>query len=154
PSTWADQTMQFVYSLIGINNGARVVLYEMGNRVPVDPNWSTQNALVDLVNVMSKYGADGGSFWRWVNFLNSEDSDPTIATPIKRRGTAFNYTAVKPILVGLYTPLPPGPVSCTFASRLGDFNGDGDADIFFRRTDGLAAIYFMNGTQIASAGIV
>jgi subtilisin family serine protease/sRNA-binding regulator protein Hfq len=52
-------------------------------------------------------------------------------------------------------PGPPGPVACTFTSRLGDFNGDARSDFLFRRTtDGLAVIYFMNGTQLLSTGTV
>lgn len=52
-------------------------------------------------------------------------------------------------------PGPPGPPGCTFVSRLADFNGDARADILFRRsTDGLALIYFLNGTQLAGTGTV
>ncbi len=102
PPTWADQTLQGVYSTIGTNNGARVVAYEMGNNVPVDPNWSTPSALANLVSVLTKYGADGGSFWRWTSFSNDEDTDPTLGTPIKPRGTAFTYNPVQSTLVQAY----------------------------------------------------
>ena len=51
------------------------------------------------MTLLKKYGADGGSFWRWTSFLNSEDTDATLATPIKLRGVAFNYTPVKTTLV-------------------------------------------------------
>jgi hypothetical protein len=92
PPTWADQTLgQEVYGTIGTGNGARVVAYEMGNMTPVNPNWSTAMALGNLLTLLRKYGAGGGSFWRWTSFMNSEDSDPTLATPIKVRGTNFIY---------------------------------------------------------------
>ena len=42
PPTWADQTLQDVYSVIGANSGARVVAYEMGNII------SGRCELVDL----------------------------------------------------------------------------------------------------------
>ncbi len=105
PPTWADQTMQGVFSTIGQGNGARVVAYEMGNSTPVDPAWSTASALANLVTVMRKYGTDGGSFWRWTNFSNSEDADVTLAEPIKRRGVAFTFNPVQTTLVQAYTSL-------------------------------------------------
>ena len=37
---------------------------------------------------------------------------------------------------------------------IGDFNNDGKSDILWRADDGSVAIWFMNGTQVASTGIV
>jgi hypothetical protein len=36
----------------------------------------------------------GGAFWRWTNFNDSEEADPTVAIPVKRRGTAYIYNPV------------------------------------------------------------
>ena len=35
---------------------------------------------------------------------------------------------------------------------MGDFNGDGKADILWRHTSGAVAIWFMNGSHIAGMG--
>jgi len=119
PPAWADQTMQGVFSTIGQGNGARVVAYEMGNSPPVDPAWSTASALANLVTVMQKYGADGGSFWRWTSFSNSEDADVTLAEPIKRRGVAFTFNPVQTTLVQAYTSQSPPPtITDEFASGI------------------------------------
>jgi hypothetical protein len=52
------------------------------------------------------------------------------------------------------TPVTPAPASCTLASRLGDFNGDGRSDLLFRRGDGLLAEYLMNGFQVAAVNVL
>jgi hypothetical protein len=101
PPVWAEQTVQGVLSRIG--SGARVVAYEMGNSTPVQPTWTTSQAIQNLVGLMAKYGIDGGSFWRWTSFNNSEDQDPALAQPIKLRGVGFNYTSAKTILECYYT---------------------------------------------------
>jgi len=94
PHDWADQTMEYVTSVTG--TGARIVAAEMGNLAPVDQeNWSTQHAMESLIFLLHKYAIDGGSFWRWTSFQTSEDSDPTLATPIKIRGTSFTYNPVQ-----------------------------------------------------------
>jgi hypothetical protein len=38
---------------------------------------------------------DGGTFWRLVSSSNSEVSDPTLATPVKKHGVSFNYNRVQ-----------------------------------------------------------
>jgi hypothetical protein len=101
PDQWADSTLAHVFSVIGPASGARVIAGEMGY-APVDPSWSTAQAFQSLVTRMRQHGMDGGAFWRWVSFTNSEDSDATLADPVKRRGVAFIYNPVKDVLVHLY----------------------------------------------------
>jgi hypothetical protein len=68
----------------------------MGDLTPVDQvNWNTQHAVESLVFLLNKYAIDGGSFWRWTSFMNSEDADSTLATPVKQRGVNFVYNAVQ-----------------------------------------------------------
>lgn len=111
PHDWADQTLQYVTSVVG--TGPRIVATEMGvgGAGPVDPaNWNTQHAVESLVFLLHKYGLDGGSFWRWVNFNTSEDSDPTLAQPVKVRGVPFAYNAVQKEIVdmgGFHLPSVP-----------------------------------------------
>jgi len=62
-------------------------------------------------------------------------------------GAAWVYVTTPP-------PPPPSPLACSSSTQLGDFNADGRKDIVFRRDDGLLSMYFMNGTQVASAAIV
>ena len=102
PDAWADQTLQGVFATVG-RTGAHVIATEMGNNTPVDPAWSTPNALDSLLRVLKKNGADGGSFWRWTSFSDSEDHDTTLADPIKRRGVPFTYNPVESVLVQYYT---------------------------------------------------
>jgi hypothetical protein len=45
---------------------------------------------------------DGGSFWRWTSFQNSEDVDPTLALPVKRRWVDFIYNPVKNVSQQMY----------------------------------------------------
>jgi hypothetical protein len=52
---------------------------------------------------MQNYGIEGGCFYHWTSFIGSEDFDPTISSPILRRGTEFIYNPVKDILERLYT---------------------------------------------------
>jgi hypothetical protein len=91
-----------IESLIGVGG--------MGDAVPVETTWITTQAIQSLIPLMAEYGIDGGSFWRWTSFQNSEDQDPTLAQPIKLRGVEFNYTAAKTVLECYYTGacrLPP-----------------------------------------------
>lgn len=78
---------------------------------PVDPViWNTQHALESIVFLMQKYGIHGGSFWRWINSDNSEDSDSTLAEPVKRRGVSFLYNSVQKEIVdmgGFHVPVVP-----------------------------------------------
>jgi len=98
---WDDAEFQTIFSLITANgakvgpNGARVVVPEFGNNVPVDPNWSTPHAVENFYALMEKFGVEGGSFWRWASFNNSEDSDSTLATPVEIRGLTFTYNPVQ-----------------------------------------------------------
>jgi Bacterial Ig-like domain (group 2) len=100
PHDWADQTLQYVTALVG--SGPRIVAPEMGDLTPVDQvNWNTQHAVESLVFLMHKYGIDGGSFWRWTSFMNSEDSDTTLAQPVKVRGVPFVYNLVQKEIVDM-----------------------------------------------------
>jgi hypothetical protein len=109
PHDWADQTLQFVTSVTG--TAPRIVALEMGDLPPVDQvNWNTKRAVESLVFLMQKYGLDGGSFWRWVSFNTSEDSDTTLAQPVKRRGVPFVYNLVQKEIVdmgGFHLPSVP-----------------------------------------------
>jgi hypothetical protein len=80
-------------------------------------------ALESLVWIMQNYGIDGGCFWRWTDFSNTEELDPTLASPIKQRGIEFTYNPVKDILQQLYTQgqtndlsLTPDTVPSVFSS--------------------------------------
>ena len=109
PHDWADQTLQYVTGVVG--SGPRIVAPEMGDSTPVDQvNWNTQHALESLVFLLHKYAIDGGAFWRWTSFSNSEDSDPTLATPVKQRGVDFVYNPVQKEVVdmgGFHLPSVP-----------------------------------------------
>jgi len=102
PNTWADETMQYIFTTIG-HNGAHAVAVEFGDDTPVDPSWPTAAAADSLLTLMEKYGMDGGCFWRWTSFNNSEDADPTLADPVKRRGLSFTYNPVEGVLAKHYT---------------------------------------------------
>jgi hypothetical protein len=118
PHEWADQTLKYVTGVVG--SGPRIVVPEMGDGTPGNQaNWSTQRALESLVFLLHQYGIDGGSFWRWTSFSNSEDSDLSLATPVKQRGVAFVFNPVLKEIVdmsGFHVPLVPngsfeGPVT-------------------------------------------
>src|SRR5882762_3320755 len=94
PHEWADQTLQYITGVVG--SGPRIAAPEIGDLTPVDQvKWNTQHAVESLVFLLNKYAIDGGSFWRWTSFMNSEDADSTLATPVKQRGVNFVYNAVQ-----------------------------------------------------------
>lgn len=94
PHDWADLTLQYNVSAVG--PAARIVAAEIGDLTPVNQNaWNTQHALESVAFLLQKYSIDGGTFWRWVNNSNSDDSDPTLATPVKQRGVSFTYNPVQ-----------------------------------------------------------
>jgi hypothetical protein len=108
PHEWADATLAFVTSLVG--PGPRIVAPEMGSLPPVDPAWPTARAVESLGFLMRKHGIDGGAFYRWTNFEDREETDPTLADPVKRRGVAFAYNPVQREFVdlgGFHLPLIP-----------------------------------------------
>jgi hypothetical protein len=92
PHTWADETLKQVFETIG-RNGSRVIAVEMG-LLQADPNWSTPQAFESLVLLMKRYGVVGGCFWKWSFYFDDENNDPTLATPVKKRGIAFIYNPV------------------------------------------------------------
>jgi subtilisin family serine protease len=57
-------------------------------------------------------------------------------------------------LQNLACTAPPPVLTCTLASRLGDFNGDGRSDLLFRRTDGQISQYLMNGFQFIAINLL
>ena len=95
PHAWAAATLRRVFDVIGRGNGARVVAPEMGVHGPVTSQWPTERAVESLVALMEEHGVQGGAFWRWTSFDNSEDANPDLADPIKRRGIAFDYNPVR-----------------------------------------------------------
>jgi uncharacterized protein (TIGR03437 family) len=95
PHPWAEQTLQTNYGIIGAGNGARMVATEMGYLPPVITTWKTEWAMESLATLMEKYQIEGGSFWRWASFTDSEDSDSTLANPVKIRGVDFVYNPVQ-----------------------------------------------------------
>ncbi len=101
-NAWAGETLANIFAVIGQGTGARVVAPEMGLLTTSDTAWTTVKALQSLMTLMGQYGVDGGSFWRWTNFQNSEDSDPTNPQPVKWRGTAFVYSPVRDVLKANY----------------------------------------------------
>jgi hypothetical protein len=92
PQSWAEETLRHVRDLVG--SQPRLVASEMGGWTPVEAGWPTSDAVEGLVSLFQRYGVSGGGFWRWTNFNSSEDADPTVATPVKRRGTAYIYNPV------------------------------------------------------------
>ena len=103
PDSWADQTLTGLFAVIGNGSHARVVAGEMGYLPPVSASWSTAQALQSLVTQMRRHGVDGGAFWRWTSFNTAEDSDPTLADPVKRRGVTFTYNQpIQGLLAQLY----------------------------------------------------
>jgi len=118
PHDWADQTLQYVTGVVG--SGPRIVASEMGDLPPVDQvNWNTQHAMESLVFLMHKYGIDGGSFWRWVSFNTSEDSDTTLAQPVKVRGVPFVYNLVQKEIVDMGGVHLPGVPNGLFDGLVG-----------------------------------
>ena len=103
PNAWADETLQYVFDTIGRQNGARVIAVEMGLLSPVESAWNTEQAFDSLVLLMQKHGVDGGCFWRWTSFSNDEDTNATLASPVKKRGVNFDYNPVKNVLVKYYS---------------------------------------------------
>ena len=104
PHAWADETLKQVYEIIG-RNGSKVIAVEFG-LFQADPDQissqATSQAFESLILLFKRYGVAGGSFWRWVFFNNNENSDPTLATPVKIRGIPFLYNPVKDKIAQYY----------------------------------------------------
>ena len=100
PSVWAEETWKNVFEIIG-RKDSRVVAVEMGLN-KYDPNWTTEQAFESHIKLIKRYGVAGGCFWRWVFFDDNEKNDPTLSTPVKKRGLSFEYNAVKDIMAQYY----------------------------------------------------
>ena len=144
PHAWTKETLDGVFGTIGsghrggsIENGARIVAPEMGDIS--EAGWPAERALESLVALMEEYGVEGGSFWRWTSFVSSEDADPTLADPVKRRGVAFAYNPVEKIVLdmgGVHLPWIPN----------GSFESGGAAPVSWTAAGaGTAARYFLAG---------
>lgn len=106
PAEWADSTLRHIFTVIGDTTRARVVAAEFGNYTPVSAGWSTTQAFEDLVMRFRRWGVDGGSFWRWTHFTTSEESDATLALPVKTRGVGWTYTAMREVIRAAYQLVP------------------------------------------------
>jgi hypothetical protein len=96
PQSWAEESLRRIRDLVG--SQPRLVASEMGGWTPIEAGWPTADAVEGLVFLFERYHVDGGAFWRWTNFNDSEDGDPTVATPLKRRGTAYVYNPVVSVI--------------------------------------------------------
>jgi hypothetical protein len=96
PQTWAEESLRRIRDLVGPQ--PRLVASEMGGWTPVEAGWPTSDAVEGLVSLFRRYGVSGGAFWRWTNFNDSEDADLSVATPVKRRGTAYIYNPVVSVI--------------------------------------------------------
>ncbi|MDE3173109.1 MAG: Ig-like domain-containing protein [Gemmatimonadota bacterium] len=98
---WADSTVRRIFATVGPATRAHIVAIEMGV-TPGDPSTTAQQGLDDLLSRMERYGLDGGSYYRWTGFQNSDDGNPSVAVPVKLRGYAYTYTAIKDVLAKHY----------------------------------------------------
>lgn len=99
---WANETLTRIFDVIGRKNGARVVAPEMGLfPSPVPSAWRTEWALESLVFLMKKHGVRGGAFWRWVNGGDSDDTDESLADPVKRRGVEYIFNPVHALVMDM-----------------------------------------------------
>jgi hypothetical protein len=103
PQSWALETVDNLFGVIGEGTGARVLAVEMGLAVPVDPAWTTEMGLESLAWIFENRGIDGGAFWRWTDFQVTEEFDPQLSIPIKLRSREYRYTPVRELLMDLYT---------------------------------------------------
>ncbi|MCX6322508.1 MAG: IPT/TIG domain-containing protein [Bacteroidia bacterium] len=100
PAVWAEETWKNVFKITGRKN-SRVVAVEMGLSKN-DPNWTTEKAFETHIKLIKRYGVAGGCFWRWVFFDDNEKNDPTLSSPVKKRGLTFEYNAVKDMMAQYY----------------------------------------------------
>ena len=89
PHDWADQTLAGVISVIGNKQKSQIIMIEGGTNDP--EHWPAEHAFESIGFLMQKYGLPGGNFWRWAAYQNSEDTDPTLAKAVKKRGVSFTY---------------------------------------------------------------
>jgi hypothetical protein len=108
-NAWADESLRRVRDTVGTE--PRLFAAEFG-AFPVDRSWPTEAAVESLSVLMQRYRVDGGAYWQWVNNNDSDEHNPQLAEPVKRRGTAFVYNPVLLPLLDMYgfhlTPIPNG----------------------------------------------
>jgi hypothetical protein len=108
-NAWADESLRRVRDTVGTE--PRLFAAEFG-AFPVDPSWPTEAAVESLSVLMQRYRVDGGAYWQWVNNNDSDEHNPQLAEPVKRRGTAFVYNPVRLQLLDMYgfhlTSIPNG----------------------------------------------
>jgi sRNA-binding regulator protein Hfq len=136
---------------------------QIQSSIPVVPHSTTTYAFFNGTSMATPHVAGAIAAMRTVCPTATAD---TIANALKSTGTSIvdnrpGGTQTKPRIrvdlaiqacVPAAPPPPPPQVACTFASPLGDFNGDGRDDLLLRRlSDGLLAQYLLNGFQILNA---
>ena len=99
PHDWANQTLQEVISTVGSAQTGQIVMTEGGTGDPQD--WPAQFSFESIGYLMQAYQLPRGIFWRWADSQDSEESDPTVALPVKQRGVAFDYYPPKNEIVDL-----------------------------------------------------
>lgn len=100
---WAEETLLRAWSKIGFDSRARFVAVEFGVYNDFPAGWNSDKALEHGVHVMRKYGLDGGNFWRWTNYTDEEDANPTVTYPIKWRGATYRYTPAAEVMRRVYS---------------------------------------------------
>jgi hypothetical protein len=95
PDLWAQETLDGVWAVIGHCSGARVIATEMGTLPPLDGGWRSEWSVENLGALFERSGVEGGGYWLWTNFQNSDDANPTLASPVKYRGVPFVYSPVQ-----------------------------------------------------------
>jgi|GEM_PF-2023911 len=140
PNAWADETLQYIFDTIGRLNGARVIAVEMGLNTPVEANWSTEQAFESLFLLMQKHSVEGGCFWRWTSFSDDEETNTTLASPVKQRGVNFNYNPVKNVLEKYYS------IKDDF---VGTWDGQG---VYYRNSDTASWVKLATPATLVTAG--
>ncbi len=99
PHQWAEDRLKDAIGVISPVPSSQMVATEAGT---LDPKrWPAERAYESIGNLLGKYHTAGGNFWRWTSFSTAEDSDPTFAKAVKKRGVAYAYLPPQKELVDL-----------------------------------------------------